>query len=143
MSFYAYVGNDAVNLIDPSGLQQHVPPPEEPNPKLPTVPTGKAKCQFAGEVHYEGNPCKNCMYHCRGYGLTVFSQAVEKDCPSIDPTSGLVNTDEIDPKCGGRKPCDKRPDPVPVPQTKPLGAPLWPIIIDILEGILEGAAAAA
>ena len=63
----------APSLSDPTGLF-----PNAANPKLPTVPTGKAGCQFFGEAH-SGGPSKSCIYQCSGYGASVvFPQAVKK-----------------------------------------------------------------
>jgi hypothetical protein len=46
-----------------------------------------------------------------GYGAkAVWSQAADKPCMSIDPVSRLVNTDEIDPRCGGRDPNKNCPE---------------------------------
>jgi hypothetical protein len=51
------------------------------------------------------------MYVCRGYGgIVTFPQAVGKPCPSIDPITGLVRTDEIDPNCRPPQP-DKKKEP--------------------------------
>ena len=135
VNFYEYVKNNPVGLLDPTGLA-----PQDPDPKLPTDPTGKAGCFFKGII--PGSPCKLCMYGCRGYGATFsWPQATEKPCMSIDPVSGLVNTSEIDPKCW-KPPCNQKPKPQPLPAPQPLGAPLLPII-NILEDILEGLAGAA
>jgi RHS repeat-associated protein len=131
IDFYSYVRNNPVNLLDPTGLT-----PQAPDPNLPTVPTGKAGCRFEVRV-VTGAICDNCVYICRGYaGKVVVPQAVGKPCPSINPVSGLVNTNEVDPKCL-KPPCNQQP------QTQPLGAPLLPFIIDILEDLLVFAGAAA
>jgi RHS repeat-associated protein len=111
INFYAYARGNPVNLSDWSGLA-----PNDPN--LPTVPTGKAGCSFLGEIAGAG-PCKTCMYRCKGYGAVVtFPQAVGKACPGIDPITGLVRTEEIDPDCrpDSKPPCPKK---IPVPDPKP------------------------
>lgn len=99
----------AIALYNKAMLAKHLPA-RDPSPdivpdSLPEPsrePLGKARCRFIG-VNYPGGPCKNCVYQCQGYGAhVVWQQAVEKPCMSIDPASGLVNTGEIDPKCGGR-----------------------------------------
>lgn len=116
INFYTYVKNNPLILFDPTGLA-----PQSPDPKLPTVPTGKAGCRFDSTDN--ASPCKKCLYYCRGYGAVInFYQAVEKPCPSIDPVSGLINTSEIDPKCK-KPPC----------QEKPLGAPLLVPLLDLFE----------
>jgi len=58
-----------------------------------------------------------CMYRCRGYGAIVtFPQHVLRPCPSIDPITGLVHTEEIHPDCRNDEPCKKKvPNPNPIP----------------------------
>ena len=126
INFYSYVKNNSPNLIDPRGLA-----PDPTDPKLPTVPTGKAGCMFIG-TQYNGGPCMACMYRCRGYGAIVtYSQHILRPCPSIDPVTGLVNTGEIHPDCRKDKPCkQKEPGPILVPVI---------IILLLIISILSGA----
>jgi hypothetical protein len=64
------------------------------------------------------------MYRCKGYGAIIaWRQLKGKSCPSIDPESGLVNTNEIDPKCGGPDPRDCKKQPKTQPATQPIEQP--------------------
>ena len=50
INFYRYVRNNATNWVDPTGLA-----PTPSDPKLPTVPTGKAGCSFVGSQYHGGH----------------------------------------------------------------------------------------
>jgi RHS repeat-associated protein len=114
LDFYGYVKNSPVNLVDLFGLA-------DKKPNLPTTPTGKAGCQFLFELDSPGL-CKQCVHKCRGYGaLVVFPQAKGAPCPSIDPISSLVITDEILPPCRPNQDenCSKKKQTMPQQDSVP------------------------
>ena len=112
-NLYRYVGNNPINLRDPSGQIPVLALPwalpvliDALAAAVPYAIGGtaavaaaaacldrdeeKPKCRFEREVYYSG-PTKTCVYSKQGQMFT-FPQWKEKSCPPIDPVTCLVDT---------------------------------------------------
>jgi len=143
INFYRYAEDDPVLFNDPSGLQHAPGGPWHPAPGV------KFACKWSDDcatLSWKIDLFKRLIAGHAAWDLAHnTTRHADDDIPNL--LNGLDNCIEIHQmKCTNKGPCqapEPSPQPSPAPQMKPMGAPLLPLIWELLEDLGYVAAAGA